>query len=480
MMSRSIHQSCLIACCLWAIVLSGVSSAATTTALPESISRVLEWQSLPGHAVSIWVQPLDSDQPVLSLNPDTSRNPASLTKLLVSFAALERLGPTYTWRTEVYADSRPRDGVLAGDLRIRGGGDPYLVTEEFWKLIGRVRRAGIQRIDGNLIFDNSYFALSPENPAAFDNAPFRAYNQAPHPLLVNFNVVRFHLDPDSSSGSVRVTTEPDLPGMRLENRLRLGPGPCGGYQRGVSYTASNVGQVILEGQYPASCNSFSMARVAMPPEEYAYTLFKQMWQQSGGEFAGGWRRQLDPAPGGSPLVVHESRPLGELIRFANKHSSNVMTRHFKLALAAELHGVPATEANGNRAVLDLLAERGVDTRGVIIDNAAGLSRTNRISARQMNQLLLVARQSPYMPEFVSSLALAGMDGTMARRFRNRPEAGRMHLKTGALNDVSAVAGYVKSASGRDYAVVVMVNAEKAHQGPGQAVQDAVLKWVFEQ
>lgn len=474
MIRRMPSFSVLLLCFWWAPV------AAAPFALPEPVAQAMQWHRLsPGH-VSILVQPANGGEPLLELQGNTPRNPASVIKLPVSFAALETLGPAHTWKTEVYADTAPRDGVLAGDLWLKGYGDPYLVMEEFWKLTGAVRRAGVQRIEGDLVFDTSHFAITPEDPGAFDNAPYRAYNQAPHPLLVNFNVLRFHLQPDNGNGQIGVVTDPPLPGLKLDNRVRPGDGPCVGYQRGVSYHLSESAGVILEGIHPASCNGFTLSRVAVPPEDYAHKLFQLLWQQWGGEFSGGWRLGKRPEDDVEPLVVHTSRPLGELIRLANKYSSNVMTRHFKLALAVNRYGAPATETGGNLAILEVLESRGVDTDGIILDNAAGLSRGNRFSARQIAQVLEAGWRSPYMPEFVSSLALSGMDGTLRRRYRDQPETGRMHLKTGRLDNISTIAGYVRTASGRDLIVVVMVNAENAHRGPGDAVQDAVLHWAFQQ
>lgn len=461
--------------CFWMASVSAVPAA-----LPEPIAQALQWHQLSSRDVSIHVQSVNGGEPLLELHGDTPRNPASVIKLPVSFAALEMLGPAHTWKTEVYADTAPRNGVLAGDLWLKGYGDPFLVMEEYWKLVGAVRQAGIQRIEGDLVFDTSHFAIAPEDPGAFDNAPYRAYNQAPHPLLVNFNVLRFHLQSDNGSGRIAVVTDPPLPGLKLDNRVRGGNGPCVGYQRGVSYHLSEADGIILEGVHPSSCNGFTLSRVAVPPEEYAYKLFGLLWQQWGGEFAGSWRQGVRPEQDIEPLVVHTSPPLGELIRLANKYSNNVMIRHFKLAMSVERYGAPATETGGNLAVLEMLEERGVDTRGVILDNAAGLSRGNRFSARQIAQVLEAGWRSPFMPEFVSSLALSGMDGTLRSRYRDQPATGRMHLKTGRLEHVSSIAGYVRTASGRDLIVVVLVNAENAHRGPGNAVQDAVLHWAFQQ
>lgn len=446
-------------------------------AMPDSISRVMNQHQLSGEQVSILVQRVRDGETVLALSPDRPRNPASVTKIPVSYAALEILGPTFRWRTDVFADSEPRNGVLDGNLWLRGTGDPYLVTEQFWKLLGGVRRAGVERITGDLILDVSHFALKPEDPGAFDDRPDRAYNQAPHALLVNFNAVRFQVDGDSN-GAPRISTDPPLPGLRINNRLEPARGGCGAHE-GMVFRASGDLEVVLEGQHPGGCRGFDLLRVAMQPEDYAHQLFGALWRQWGGEFNGGWRRDIWTG-NRRPLYTHRSPPLAELIRPANKFSNNVMTRHFKLAIAAERYGEPATVDGGNRAIIDFLADKGVDTRGMVMDNAAGLSRTNRFTATQVAKILQIANRSPFRAEFRSSLAMSGLDGTMRRRFRDGPEAGRMHLKTGTLNHVSAVAGYVQARSDEDYIVVVMINGQNVHWGAGRAVQDAVLAWTYRQ
>jgi D-alanyl-D-alanine carboxypeptidase/D-alanyl-D-alanine-endopeptidase (penicillin-binding protein 4) len=181
-----------------------------------------------------------------------------------------------------------------------------------------------------------------------------------------------------------------------------------------------------------------------------------------------------------PFLVHRSRSLGDVIRLVNKHSNNVMTRNLELTLGAETFGAPATEEKGRRAIYALLAGHGIDTRGLVISNSAGLSRDSRISARQLANVLQASWQSPYMSEFMSSLSIAGMDGTLKRRLRKTPAFGRLHMKTGSLDDVSAVAGYVMTRAGRRLMVVVMINAPNAHRGIGEDFQDVALRWAVDQ
>jgi len=466
---------------LCSLAVAMVTSVVAATPLPAPVAQVARALKVPESAVSVWVQRIGESEPRVAFNADTPRNPASAMKLVTSFAALEALGPAYTWKTEFHLGQPLRPDGSTDELWVRGGGDPFLVLEDHWRMLGALRERGLTRIDRGLVFDVSAFDLPPEDPGAFDGQPDRVYNLTPHPLLVNFNAVRFRIDA-RGAGGVDVAAVPALPNLRIDNRLQRGAGACGGFQNGVVIAlreAERRDTAVLDGRFPAACREYELSRTVLQPESYAWGLFDLQWRQLGGGLQGGWRRGVLPADIGAPFHVHRSRPLGEVIRSVNKSSNNVMTRHLELALGSERYGSPATPAKGQRAILDVLGERGIDTRGLVIGNSAGLSREGRISARQLAAILGAAWRSPYMPEYASSLALAGLDGTMRNRFRKSPATGRMHLKTGRLDDVSAVAGYVTAASGQRLIAVVLVNAPEAHRGPGEELQDAVLQWVHD-
>ncbi len=453
--------------------------------LPAPVALAAKSLGLPHEGISLWVQGVEALEPLVLVNADVPRNPASAMKLVTTLAALEGLGPAYTWHTEVFLGAPVRGDTVPGDVYLRGHGDPYLVAEEFWKLADGLRKRGIRRIDGDLVFDNSYFDLPAEDPGAFDNQPDRVYNLPPHPLLVNFNAVRFNVEPKPDGRSVAVQADPPLPNLELDNRLSLYRAPCGGYQRGVAVAVQDRDardEVLLEGRFPDGCDSYALTRTVLRPESYAFGLFDLYWHQLGGELGGRWRDGTVPDAKENalePFHVHRSRPLSDLLRLVNKYSNNVMTRLLELTLGAERYGAPATFDKGLRAIFDVLATQGVDTEGLVMSNSAGLSRDSRISARQLAAVLRAGWRSPFMPEYLSSLSINGLDGTMRRRLLGIPAEGRMHLKTGSLDDVSAVAGYVLTRGGERLLVVVLVNAPEAHRGLGEDLEDVVLRWVAE-
>lgn len=462
-----------------AVVLATASSAAAQS-LPAPIQEALRSQNLPADAVGLWVQRVGDRTPLVQHNADRFFNPASTIKLATTLAALAELGPVYQWQTRIHATAPVVDGVLRGNLVLSGSGDPGMVSEEHWRMLGSLRRLGLRRIDGDVILDTSHFRLAPEDPGAFDGQPLRAYNQPPYALHVNANAIRFHVMPQADGRNIRVEADPPLPGLEIVNRLRPGRGNCGAWQRGIRYEVEGTDaapRVVFSGDYPMHCGDYELLRVAVSPEVYQRELFRLHWRQWGGELTGTVREGRLPDPEPDLLLTHDSRPLGEIIRIANKWSSNVVTRHLALTLGAERFGPPATIEQARQAVYEVLGGLGVAVGGMVMDSGSGLSRHALMTPRQLAQVLEVAWTNPWRAEFVSSLAIAGMDGTLRRRFQQGPENGRMHLKTGHLSDVSAVAGYVRNRNNEDVIVVLLVNHSGAHQGPGANLQEAVLRWV---
>lgn len=478
-MAFDVSRRCL--CSLLFLLLSPLSPAAQSTdGMPPGVAQVARSARVAQDTISLWVQRIGDPAPLNAFNAQTPRNPASTMKLATTFAALNGLGPTHTWATDVFIPGGIQAGGVVGDLWLKGGGDPFLVVEEVWKIAGELRDKGVRRITGDLVIDDSYFQLPPEDPAAFDNQPDRAYNLVPNALLVNFNTVRFTVQAQAD-GRIGVRADPPLPNLRVINRLKAAAGPCRGYQYGVavSITGDARRDAQFDGSFPSRCRRFDISRTVLQADTYAWGLFTHYWQELGGEITGAVRRGTLPAGNRRPFLRHYSRPLGDIIRLVNKYSNNVMTRHLELTLGAERYEAPATPEKGHQAILDVLHEHGVNTEGMVIANSAGLSRDSRVSAEQLAQILLAGWRSSYMPEYVSSLALAGMDGTMRSRLNGTSGAGRMHVKTGRLDDVSAVAGYVTAKSGERLIAVLLINAPGAHLGPGNLLQNAFLRWVHD-
>ena len=465
------------------IITAGTAHAGDKV-LPPAVQSIMNLRELPYDSLSIYVEDVETGDVVLQWLEGEPRNPASTIKLLTTLVSLDILGPAYRWKTEVFARGEMDGEHLDGDLLIKGYGDPFLVTERVWQLLRNIRLAGVLDISGDLLIDDSYFDVGDYDPAAFDKQPLRAYNVAPNALLMNFKVVRYWFEPDHESGSVKVTLDPALDNISVRNRLDLAPGRCRGYQRGITITTNEpVDEVTFSGKFPNGCKRYAMDRAALSHNAFVYGLFQDLWRESGGTFDGGWKNVLAETvmnADAKPIVSFESLSRSDMIARVNKHSNNVMARQLLYTLSAEVRGPPGTEEGGRQVIADWLTANGLDSCLCAIENGAGLSRDARIAAADMGLLLRFAWRQPYMPEYLASMSVAGLDGTLSRRFRGTSLIGTAHLKTGSMDDVAAVAGYLQTRSGRRLAVVTMQNHKDVHRGPGEEVQEALLRWLYEQ
>lgn len=448
--------------------LFGVAHAAS---LPASVKTALRQAHIPLNSVGIEVRAVDSHKPLISVNAQRPMNPASTMKLLTTYASLELLGPAYTWKTEAWLDGKLDNGVLQGDLILKGFGDPDLTIEQFWLWLSEMRNRGLREIRGDLVLDRSAFQLPTADPAEFDDDPERAYNVEPDALLLNFNALRLRYIPEGEK--VTVITEPDLANTTLVNHLvATTQDNCSGWKSAVSPQMSGK-VLLLQGSFPANCGEREQYLSLLPHSEYLYDVFSTLWQQLGGKLDGSLRDGSVPDDA-TLFSTHLSAPLSEQIRNINKFSNNVMARQLFLTLSLD-DKPPATITRSKQIIRDWLAHKGLDFPELVMDNGAGLSRTSRISAQSMSLLLLAARRSSFQPELESSLPIIGVDGTLKKRLFDNPTTGHAHLKTGTLTGVKTEAGYVQDRNGKQWVVVFFINHPNAVRG--QAAQDALIEWL---
>lgn len=478
-MLMSMRQGLSVSLLLGILFLAGATAAQAADALPAGVKDALRRVGLPATGLSVYVHEVGAPQPVLAVDADAGRNPASVMKVLTTFAALEELGPAYAWKTEAWSSATVRDGRLDGDLYLKGYGDPYLVIEHFWRLLRALRNEGIREISGDLVLDQSYLQPPPADPGEFDGQPNRAYNVLPAALLVNFQAVNFRFEP--RAGHVHVSADPLPAHIELDNRLKLTRSGCRGWNRDLAIQSARTNgreRIVLRGSYDAVCGENELFRVVSEPAPYIHGVFQRLWTEQGGRFGGRVREASVPA-GAQRLAAIASPPLADIVRSVNKYSNNVMTRQLLLTLGAERVAPPGTLGKGLLALRTWLARRGFQFPELLLENGSGLSRDERISARHLGEVLLAAWASPVMPEFVSSLPVAAHDGTLKRRFVGTPLDGRIHLKTGSLNTVRSLGGYLLDRQGRRVVVVSLHNHRRLDTHSGEAVQDALLKWVYE-
>ncbi len=451
---------------------------AATADLPLPVARAFTSQQIPLTAVTAFVQELGVVHPLITQDPSKPMNPASTMKLLTTFAGLELLGPGYRWRTEAYADGKIVDGVLEGNLVLKGYGDPKVTLEQFQELVSRLRATGLTTIRGDLVLDRAFFAPAAHDPAAFDGEPLKPYNVGPDALLVSFKSVRFIFAPNAAGNGVEVRAEPALANLTIHGAPRLVTGECGDWRAALQPTFSSradAAEATFSGRYPSACGERDWYVAVLDHPHFVHATFAQLWHSAGGSFAGRVRDGRLRA-GSKPLVTLESPPLYDVVRDINKLSNNVMARQLFLTLATTAHRPPATTANATDVVKRWLAGRKLNFPELVLDNGSGLSRHERIAAGSLGRLLIAAYASDVRADYVSSLAVAATDGTVRKRFENDAVAEQAFLKTGSLEGVRAIAGYVFAPNGRNFVVVCFVNHPNAARA--QPPLDALVEWVY--
>lgn len=467
----------LSALCLTAVIGAPV---VTAQSLPSgNIDKALKANKINNEALSAVTIPLTGAGKSAYMNADILINPASTMKLVTTYAALELLGPNFQWKTEFFTDGTLKDGVLDGNLYLKGGGDPKLNMERLWLLLRDLRANGVRHISGDLILDRSHFAPPPVSVFDDDkndlNKPFLV---EPDSLLVNFKSQRFVVRGEESGA--QVVMEPPIGSIQIINNVKLKQAKnCNSPL--ISYVPNDDGHILtltINGHIAPGCSTQNYLAL-LDHSRYAAGVVRSIWQEMGGTILG--NDMLGATPKDARLLVRAYSPdLVEVIRDINKYSNNTMAKQLFLSIGARFRTAADSDdaVAARRVINDFFTKKKIFTNGFVVENGSGLSRHERISARQLGLMLEAAWKSPYAAEFISSLPIVAMDGTMRRRLRNSQLVGQAHIKTGTLKNVRAIAGYSRDVNGDAWAVVAIIN----HPQPwgGSAILDQVLLDVYRQ
>ncbi|MBT2373408.1 D-alanyl-D-alanine carboxypeptidase/D-alanyl-D-alanine endopeptidase [Pseudomonas fluorescens] len=456
-----------------------VTAAPINTTLPPKVQETLQKAKLQNNALSLVMIPLNGPGTPTVFNADVSVNPASTMKLVTTYAALEMLGPNHQWKTEFYTDGTLSGGILRGNLYLKGGGDPKLNMEKLWLLMRDLRANGVQQVTGDLVLDRSFF-VQPQLPEFNDdgndaNKPFLV---KPDALLVNLKALRFVARNDS--GKVLISVEPPIASIHIDNQVKVvNSKQCTGDVRYNPVTAADGSvTVTVNGQLGDGCSSQTYLSL-LDHATYTAGAVRAIWKELGGSIQG--RDIQAPVPKDAKVLARAFSPdLAEIIRDINKYSNNTMAQQLFLSLGAQYR----TDADGDdakaaqRVVRQLLAKKGITAPHLVMENGSGLSRAERVSAREMAAMLQAAWRSPYAAEYISSLPISGMDGTMRKRLKTTALRGEAHVKTGTLNTVRAIAGFSRDNNGNTWAVVAILNDPKPWGA--SSVLDQVLLDLYRQ
>ncbi len=416
--------------------------------------------------------------PRLAHRETASQNPASVMKLITTYAALNTLGPEFTWKNRVYVDGQVvAGGILEGNLVIRGSGDPKLVLERIQDLFAKVQAKGVREIRGDIILDRSVFSVPDKNPADFDDEPLRPYNAAPDGLLVNFKSLIFTFTPDPIGKRTFIKSEPPIAGIDIPNELPWASGACGDWKTNLQADFFTPNKISFAGRYSASCGEKVWPVAYSAPRSYAGRVIDAMWRAAGGTLTGTVREDATPR-GARLLLSASSLPLADIIADVNKFSNNVMAQQVFLTLSS-LGRRSGSFESSRRAVAEWWKKTLPNLSAPLVDNGSGLSRKERTSVQSLTGLLQHAAASPQAAVFANSLGIAGVDGTVVSMKERNAESvalGNAQLKTGTLRDVIAVAGYANGRSGQRYSIVAIINHPNAPAA--RSALDKLVEWTI--
>lgn len=421
--------------------------------LPLSVQVALQQAQVDAGSLGLVVQALDDARPRLAWRADSAMNPASLTKLVTAMAALDTLGPAWQWQTPVWLTED-------GGLSLQGSGDPRLTPERLW---AGLKRLGVTELRGPLRLDRSAFSPGTVDPADFDGEPWRPGNVQPEALLLNGKLVRYTVRVDGALA--RISADPALDPPQ---QVPATPGACGDWRGALKLQWTAGQRPRFGGSFPAACGEQVWPLADPEPASYSARLLALTLREAGIA----WRGEVvdAPAPRTPPSTIWPGPTLAEALRDMNKASNNLIAEQMLLS-TARAAGVPAPSPEAAAVWLQAWLEARAGTAPPPrIVNGSGLARETQLSPAQLAELLRWAWGQPWMPELLSSLPLAGLDGTLSRQpARFGAAAGRAHLKTGTLRDVVALAGIVDAPSGRRWVMVAIINHPQAQAArPGRA------------
>ena len=444
-------------------------------ALPAGINAAIKKSGIPKHDISIYIKEVgNSNRVVASLNADKVRTPASVIKVLSTYAAVLKLGFNYRWPTKFYKRGQIKGGVLKGDLLVKGFGDPTLSTKDLAGIVANIKAKGIKRITGNIVIDRSYFKVGSKDNSGFDQHTYSPYNAMPDAMMFNERISTICVSPRQNRVSKKI---PDG-SYRIVNNLKPVNKPCKGRYSWPSFKVDKSQEtttVLLKGPISKKCGTRNLCQVITKPYKSFYYALKDALQKSGVVVNGGFHLNKIPK-NAKELFTHYSKPLEKIISKTAKKSNNLYARHLMLLLGAKMYGAPSTLSKGRQAVAYILKSRGALKRGNLhIDNGCGLSRSSKITAKVLAGVFDHAYVK-YGQRWMNTLSIAGVDGTIRRRFKGTVVRNRAWMKTGTLKRVKNIGGYVKSKNGRLYTVVILVNTKKGNWRASQ-LQNSIMKWL---
>jgi D-alanyl-D-alanine carboxypeptidase/D-alanyl-D-alanine-endopeptidase (penicillin-binding protein 4) len=459
------------------LLLTFTATFAFSNGIPPELEMEISDIPINPANYSIHIQSVNSPTPIVAWRTHVKRTPASVMKLLTTYASLLKLGFDYRWETKFFHTGVIKRGVLHGDLYVKASGDPTLATKDVYAIVDQLKRAGIRKIKGNIIIDRTLFRVSNKNNSGFDENVYSPYNAMPDAIMFNKRKSTICITPRRKRAKIKK----DVPdeSYKVVNKLRIVNGSCRGSRAWphVKIKTNSAGRstLFLTGKLSKRCGDRKICKVISMPHRAFYYALKNILKNEGIAFTGTLKLRKVPRKA-KYLFSHYSEPLESIISTTAKKSDNLMARQLMYTMGAVTFSGQSTLYKSRKAIENTLNKHYILERGTTyIANGSGLSRRAKLTAKSLANLLDHAYKH-YGQRWMNTLSIAGIDGTIKRRFQNSIAYGRAWMKTGTIRGVKNIAGYVKGASGEIYVVVVLVN-DPLSRKYGATLGNRVIEWV---
>jgi serine-type D-Ala-D-Ala carboxypeptidase/endopeptidase (penicillin-binding protein 4) len=446
--------------------------------LENDMQVILNTRVCRESVIGVMIQDLNSGRILYQNQADIPLQPASNQKILTTIGALGLLTPEYKFKTSIHYSGELVNGLVTGDLYFVGGGDPFLVMEELWKIADRVSAMGIRHVSGNLIIDGTFFDDSgyPDDDWGRISMPLW-YNAPTGGAASNFNAISVLATPGQKLGDpVKITVDPPLYYFTLHSSAVTSRA-----RSRITLVLDLKEQhdscdIIMKGALPIDTRTQTYYRHLTSSDQFTGYTFQYLLNEKGIIIDGRVMRGKKTEHC-SLLYEHESRPLSELLITANKYSNNFMTEQIVKTIAAETCNCPGSTNLGMSIIKKYFEnELKIDTNGMILSDGSGLSRRNRITARQFCEILRTTiNESWFGPEFLVNQPIAGVDGTMKRRLNEHSEKRYVRAKTGSINNVVCLTGLIDGRRGRGLVFSILINKNRGRHGESRQAQDRMLE-----
>ena len=464
---------------IWFLLIQLPWSATAATNLKSEIDAILNPGKKPHLSFGVYAQSITRGDVLLDYHGTRKLIPASVSKVFTAYASMKKIKPTSTFSTKVYRTGILKEGLLTGNLYLKGGGDPSLVSERMWMLVNELVRSGIRKINGNLIADPSFFdsVRTPKSRPTY--LKDQAYNAPVGALSFNFNTTTIYVRPGESPGDRPIVyTDPENSYIDIVNQAKTGPSNSKSTLavKRTSFVQGDIGDtVLLRGTIPENGREQRFYRNIVNPALYTAHMFKTFWERRGLVLKGNILE--GKVPGNAKEVLDfESLPLWQIVWGLNKFSNNFVADQIMKKLGAEAWGAPGTMQKGVTALGDVLEDIGISRKSYIIRDGSGLNRKTRVTPQQVVTVLKAAHTDfEISSEFVASLGVAGEDGTLRRRLNSSSTRGNFRAKTGSLDGVNSLAGYTSLSNGEVVAFAIILNDPRIKYGRMTGWVDRIAK-----